>query len=440
MNLINNLKSGVVDRLRGSSLRARSSRGVVALSVGTVAERILRLVRNMILARLLAPDDFGLMALVLSVLMLLGCLTDVGVRQSIIHHQKGDKKEYLNIAWWVQVIQGIGLFMIVWLVAPAICRFYGKPELLNLLRVSLLVVIFNALTSPRLYVLDKEFRFVKALCLIQGSSVLGTAVAIGLAFYMQNVWVLVIGQVVQIGVQCLLSHILCPFRPMLKIDRRYLKEFLKFGRGMLGLAFLTVISMQTDVFVLAKLLPSKQLGMYALALSLARQPVMLFSGTIGRVLLPAFAKKQDDKQSICRAALKMIRATVVFGVPLIAFAAIFAGPILSVVYGPRYAVVAVPFGILCITMLFRVQGSILASVYLAVGKPHLHRRFVALLAVLIIVLIYPGVVLFGLTGTAGVLLVANAIAVCMQVAWTRRIIGLHFKDYVACWIPLARFQ
>ena len=437
MNLINNLKSGVVDRLRGSSLRARSARGVVTLGIGTVAERILRLVRNMILARLLAPDDFGLMALVLSVLMLLGCLTDVGVRQSIIHYQEGGKREYLNIAWWVQVVRGIGLFITALLVAPAICRFYGKPELLNLLRVSLLVVILNGLTSPRLYLLEKEFRFVKALCLIQGSSLLGTLVAIVLAFYMQNVWVLVIGQVVQIGVQCLLSHILCPFRPMLKIDRRYLKEFLKFGRGMLGLAFLTVISMQTDVFVLAKLLSSEKVGMYALALSLARQPVMLFSGTIGRVLLPAFAEKQNDRKALCSAVVRLLRIILLFGVPLAIFTALASKTILSIVYGAKYSVVSVPFALLCFAMLFNVQAVVLASIYIGIGKPHLHRRYVTLLAGLIICLIYPGIKLFGLAGAAVVLLFSHIIAVLMQIVWMKGVIGLRFKDYLSCWVPPA---
>lgn len=438
MHLSKRLTSPILDRLRGSSLGARSSRGVVALGVGTVAERILRLVRNMILARLLAPDDFGLMAIVLSVLVLLGCVTDVGVRQSIIHHQEGGKRGYLNIAWWVQVVRGIGLFITVWLVAPAICRFYGKPELLNLLRVSLLVVIFNALTSPRLYVLDKEFRFVKALCLIQGSSVLGTAVAIGLAFYMQNVWVLVIGQIVQIGVQCLLSHILCPFRPMLKIDRRYLKEFLKFGRGMLGLAFLTVISMQTDVFVLAKLLPSEQLGMYALALSLARQPVMLFSGTIGRVLLPVFAEKQNDRKALCDAVLKILKSILLFGVPIVVITAFGAKTILSVIYGARYGAVAVPFALLCFAMLFYVQAIVLSQIYMGIGMPHLHRRYVVLLASLIISLIYPGIKFFGLVGAAGVLLFSNAAAVFMQIIWMKSVIGLRFKDYIYCWWPLSK--
>ncbi|MBA7646896.1 Lipopolysaccharide biosynthesis protein WzxC [subsurface metagenome] len=338
------------------------------------------------------------------------------------------------------MVRGIGLFIIALLVAPAICRFYDKPELLNLLRVSFLSALFFGVTSPRVFVLEKEFRFIKAALLIQGSTLLGTLITVGLAFYMRSVWCLVIGRVSEGLLRCVLSFVFCQFWPKFSIDRTSLEQLLRFCRGMLGLSFLTIVALQTDVFVLAKLLPTEQVGMYALALALAQQPAGMFSQTIGRVLLPAFAKKQDDKQSICRAALKMIRATVVFGVPLIAFAAIFAGPILSVVYGSRYAAVAVPFGILCASMLFRVQGSILATIFLATGQPHLHRRFVTLLVALIIVLIYPGVVLFGLAGAAGVLLLANATAVFMQVIWMREQIGLRFEEYVFCWLPLPRLS
>jgi lipopolysaccharide exporter len=429
--------SNKIALIQGSSLKARSARGSLILAAGSFLERGMGLVRTMILARILAPGDFGLMAIVMSVLAVLSSVTDIGVQQSIIYHPEGNKKEYLNIAWWIQVARAAGLFIAAFLIAPTICRFYDKPELLNLLRVSFLVVIFSGFTSPCLYLLDKEFRFVKALCLMQGSSLLGTVVAIALAFYMPSVWILVIAQLVQTGVQCLLSHILCPFRPILNIDLRYLKEFLKFGQGMVGLSFLTIIAMQTDVFVLGKLVSSKEVGIYALALSLAQQPMFFFARTIGRVLLPAFAEKQNDKKALCSAVVRIIRSILLFGVPLLVVAAFGAKIILSIVYGARYSVAAVPFALLCFAMLFYVQAVVLSQVYMGIGIPHLHRRYVILLAGLIICLIYPGIKLFGLTGAAGVLLFSHAIAVFMQVVWMKRVIGIRFKDYIYCWWPLS---
>jgi PST family polysaccharide transporter/lipopolysaccharide exporter len=441
--LFDTLRKAVSNKIamtQGSSLKARSARGALILAIGTFFERGMGLVRNMILARLLAPKDFGLMAIVLSILTVLDSFTDIGVRLSIIQNPDGNKKEYLNIAWWVQVVRAAGLFIAAFLIAPAICRFYGKPELLNLLRVSFLVVIFGGFTSPCLYLLDKELRFVKALFLVQGTSLIGTATAIILAFYMQNVWILVIAQLVQTGLQCLLSHILCPFRPMFNIDRRYLKEILSFGRGMVGLSFLTVLSLQTDVFVLGKLLPSEQVGMYALALSLAQQPVLFFSRTIGRVLLPVFAEKQDDKRALCSAVVRMLKSILLFGVPLSVVAVLGSKAILSVIYGAQYSVVAVPFALLCFAMLFYAQAIVLSSVYFAVGKPHLHRRYLILLLFLMLSLIYPGIKLFGLAGAAGVLLFSHTIAVFMQVVWMKKVIGLRFPDYMFCWVPTSWFN
>ena len=439
MILFNKLRKAISNKIaliQGSGLKARSARGSLILATGSFFERGMGLVRNMILARILAPGDFGLMAIVMSVLAVLSSLTDIGVQQSVIRHPEGNQKGYLNVAWWIQIARAAGLFIVAFLVAPTICRFYGKPELLNLLRVSFLVVIFGGFTSPCLYLLDKEFRFVKALCLMQGSSLLGTVVAIILAFYMRSVWILVIAQLVQSGVQCLLSHILCPFRPMLKIDREYLKDVLNFGRGMAGLSFLTIISMQTDVFVMGKLLTSKQVGMYALALSLAQQPMLFFARTIGRVLLPAFAEKQNDKKALCSAVVRILKGILLFGVPLSVLAALWAKTILSVIYGAQYSVAAVPFALLCFAMLFYVQAVVLSQIYMGIGMPHLHRRYVILLAGLIISLIYPGIKFFGLAGAAGVLLFSHCIAVFMQIIWMKRVIGIRFKDYIHCWWPL----
>jgi len=434
VNLINKTFVTITDKIKGDSLKARASRGAIVLTVATFIERLTRLVRNMVLARLLAPEDFGLMAIVMAVLTCLQAFTDVGVQQSVIQNKAGAKAEYLNIAWWFQAVRGLGLFVIAFLGAPAICSFYDKPELLGLLRVSIMAVLFSGLTSPRLFVLEKEFRFLKVVFLVHGSAMLGVLITISLALYMQNVWVLVIGYVGQSVLTCFLSHVLCPFRPKFTIDRNSFNELLWFCRRMLGLSFLTIVSLQTDVFVLGKLVPTAQVGMYALALSLAMQPTGVFGQTISRVLLPAFAEKQDDPKFLRHAMLKLIRATVVLGIPLVAIAAIFAGSILSLIYGPRYAVVAVPFGILCAAQLFRIQACILAMIFLAIGQPHLQRRYVILLAALMIGLIYPGVVLFGLTGAAGVILLANTIALCAQVIWVGKVIDLRFKEFVFCWL------
>ena len=435
MNLINKTFVTITDKIKGGSLKARSARGAAVLGIGTVGERFLRLVRNMILARILAPDAFGTMAMVIAASSIFETLSDVGIRQSVIQNTRGANANYLNVAWWFQSLRGFGFCVIGFLAAPWISRFYDMPELPSLLRVAFIVMVFNGLMSPRVYVLEKKFQFGRVVFLTQGSGLLSTLLTIGLAFYLKNVWALVVGLVAEAVVRCMLSYVLCPFQPRLSIDRECFSDLLKFAKGMLGLAFLSIVVRQTDILVLGKIVSGEQLGMYYLALQLAYQPVLLFERMIGKVLLPAFAEKQDDKESIYRAMLAIVRTTAVFGVPLLAFLIICAGPILSVVYGSQYAQVSVPFSLLCLWGLVCTQGIVVSSILIGVGLPHLHRRAVALRAVILIGLIYPAIIFWGLSGAAIAVLTAYSVALVVPFVWMRRLINLKFNEYALSWLP-----
>lgn len=435
MQSINRTISGVISRFRGNSLKARGARGVTILGAATAGERVLRLVRNMLLARILAPEAFGTMAMVLAASSIFESLSDVGVRQSIIQSKKGVDADYLNVAWWLQVLRGLGLYILGIIASPWVSRFYRMPDLLPLLRVAFIAMIFHGLVSPRTYVLEKKLQFGRYVLLTQGSGLLSTLLTIGLAFYLKNVWALVIGLVAEAAIRCVLSFILCPMSPQLSINRESLKELLNFARGMLGLSFLSVIIQQIDVITLGKMVSREQLGLYYMAFQLADQPVQLFNRIIGRVILPAFAEKQDDKKSICRAMLTMARGIGVFGIPLLAFAIMCAGPILSLVYGSQYSAVAIPFALLCVCGLAQMEGIKVASILLGLGLPHLHRWAVILRGVLLASLIYPAIVYGGLSGAAAAVLTAYSAGLVVPFVWIRKLIKLDLTEYMRSWLP-----
>jgi len=420
----------------GKSLKTKSINSVVALTTGTFAGRGLRLVRNMILVRLLAEELLAEMAVVLAATVAFESFSEVGVQQSVIQNKNGADPDYLNIAWWFQACRGAGLFVIGLLVAPIIGSFFSNPEMTVLLRVAFISTLFRGLVSPRMYAIEKQYRFGLLMFIVQGSSILGTVTTIVLVSIMKNIWALIIGYVAEVAIMCLLSHILVPFRPSLKINRPYLSELMRFARGMFGLPFLTVITWQADVFMLRKLLPEEQLGllgMYYMVLRLAEQPAWAFSQIIGRVLLPVFAEGQDSNEILRRRVLKVIRFTLILSVPLVAIVAVGSKPLISLIYTPKYAAVSVAFALLCVTMFLKTQAHILVTICLAVGKPHLHRRYAIFLAACVVCLMYPGIKLFGVTGAAGVLLISNIVAFCLQICWVGKIVNLRFQDY-AFWL------
>jgi len=436
------LLDGAVSRVRksiyGDSIKARSARAVMALGVGTVTGGGMKFVRSMVLARILAPDQIGIMAIVMSFSIAFDALAEVGVKQSVIQNKEGANTDYLNVAWWIQVARGLCLFGIAFLLAPWISSFYDNPELLSLLRVAFLAIVLRAFVSPRAYVLEKEYKFGQAVFIIQGSAILGAITTVGLALVIRNVWALVVGFVIEMAIMCILSFIFVPFLPRFRIDRKSLVELMKFARGMFGLPVLTMISFQAPNLVLGKVIPKDQLGQlgfYSYASLLAYIPIDLYARIISPVLLPAFSEVQDDKSALCRGLLQTTRWTAFFVVPLIALMVCCASELLLVAYGPQYVVMAIPFTFLCLQILARNEASILAGMYLAIAQPHLQRRFAIIRAMAIIGLIYPAAVRFGPLGVAVVIAVSHFAVLLMQVFKSREIIGLKLSHYVRSFVP-----
>ncbi len=195
-----------------------------------------------------------------------------------------------------------------------------------------------------------------------------------------------------------------------------------------------MIAFELDIFVLGKLTPIAMVGIYSMSRRLALTPKELYARIFGPILLSAFSVKQDDRHSLRKAILKMTKATAVLGLPAVGFAVVCAGAILYVILGKKYISAAVPFGLLSVCTLVRTQAVTLASVYLALGRPHLHRRFVAIRALVLGCLIYPAITHFGMVGAAAAVLFAEVTGLFMQVVWMQKEIGFHLVEYLLCWL------
>ena len=250
MKIINDIRLLV----NSQNLLSRGIRAGSILTLGSLAENILRFIRNIILTRLLAPDAFGLMATVMASVVVVEVFSEVGLKQSVIQNKRGAEESFLNIIWWISSLRGVILYIIGYFIAPFICDFYEKPELLLLIRVGFLSILFNGFLSPRVHVLEKEMRFKKWVILMQGSGVLGVLIAIVLAFYLQNVWALVFGYIAESFVRCALSYLFVPIKPQWNLNRVFLQDILTFSKRMFGLPILTMLFLQTDVFVIGKVL------------------------------------------------------------------------------------------------------------------------------------------------------------------------------------------
>lgn len=436
----------IIKSFKGGSLKACCARSSVILGGGTVADKGLAFLSKLILVRLLLPEEIGLMVLIISLTAMFEVFTEVGIKHSVIQNKNGAKSGYLNMAWWFQSVRALGLYAIAFFAAPLVCKFYfaGKTEVLDnhtyqelylLVRVAFLAILFTGLISPRAHVLEKEFKFGKSVLIIQGSAIIGTAITIALALIYRNVWAMVIGFASMTMLRCLLSFILCPFMPRFEFDKDSFGELLHFAKGMFGIPILAYLAFNLDILVAGKMVNAGLLGMYGMALVLACVPRELFLRIIVPTLLPAFAAKQGDFPGLCAAVLKLTKMTALITVPTVILMVSHSKTILSIVYGNEFSVVALPFSFLCVCIMINIQSNLPTLVFFAIGQPSKHRLFVGARAIILSAIIYPSIKMAGLSGAALAVLVANSIALVLQVRVAEKTIGLEAGKYFMSWIP-----
>ncbi|MCC2593654.1 oligosaccharide flippase family protein [Tessaracoccus sp. OS52] len=413
-------------------MRSKALRGGKYLAAGTLVERLARLGRNMLLARVIAPDQFGIMAIALAVISLFEAVTEVGVAQAVIQNKNGGTPEFLNVAWWFGAARGLVIAALAVPLAGPIAAFYGEPHLASLLMVAPLTVIFTGLASPRMYALQRQFEFRATLFTIQGSGIIATAFTILLGFLLQNVWALLWGAVFEAFLRFLLSFILCPIRPRFHLEAQSRKDLFQFTRGMAGLSVLTLLVMQADTIVLGKVVDAHHLGLYTMAIALAAFPLGIFSKVVRPLVVPILAHFQDDPAGMRRSVQSLSRLVWLFGLPLTTVMASVSAPLLIMVYGrPEFAQAAPAFAIYSLFAIVYMASMVSFSVYLAIGQPELQRRFTVVRAIVVAVTLYPLAVLMGGTGAALSLLVAMIVAMLVQLFNLRTVIGLPVHSYLS---------
>lgn len=411
------------------NLRSKVLRGNAWLGSWSVGSQFSRFVRNIILTRLLAPEAFGTMAIVLSISSFLHAMTDIGVKEGLVQNPKGAEEHYANAAWWLALGRSLLLYGFLFSLAPWLARFYGNHEVTALLRVVALGVIFDGALSSKAYVAMKEMKFGKWAAIIQGGGICGVILTLVLAFFIRDVWALAIGAVAQSAASCVLSYIICPHVPSFSWDKGAMRDLLHFAKGLAGLSFLNFIFARTDVFVLGKLFQPAELGFYVMAIYVVQTPTSFIMNMFGQTLLPAFSHIQENTARINQILVKLTWMLAAAAMPALVFIFFCGHSLLTFFYGSRYAAAAPALAVAgCVAVLNIINGNI-TTIFYAKGVPQLHRRCVAFMAVTMILLIYPFAKWFGLVGGQLAALVAVLVGYASQLERVQKVTGLDLRRY-----------
>jgi O-antigen/teichoic acid export membrane protein len=342
--------------------------GWMGLGYGTV--QVLRLVNNVILARLLAPPILGLMAVVNSIRTGVELLSDVGIMQNIISSPRGEEPDFYDTAWTLQAIRGLVLAAICLILAVPLARFFEYPELAAILPVASLFFVFTGFDSTARPLIQKQLQVARLNVFDIAIAVVSVIVHVTLALITPTIWALILGSVLTGAATLIGSFLFIPgMRHRFMIDPESARQVLKFGKWVFLSSIVYFFAMNFDRLYFAKQITLSQLGVYGIARSLA-DVISLFVGRASSfVLYPAVAASGLAPLEL-RHKLLRGRRTLLFltAIGVGAFMAL-SGEIVDLLYDSRYHEAALILPILCIGVWFSILTSTNDSILMGLSRP-----------------------------------------------------------------------
>lgn len=335
-----------------------------------VGRAALQFSQMMILARLLAPADFGIMAIVVSITAFMLVFTDLGVSTAIIHYQEVTHDE-LSSLYWLNVLVGAVLMFLLIIGSPWISRLiFHEPALTPFLALISVNFVFLAIGQQLRVMAEKTLRFAMLARVEILAALGGSATAVIWAWYRPSVYALLAGVLVNGFLQAALLWLLGSdgWRPAARLDLKGIRRFLKFGAYIVGGDFVNSLNRQADILVGGRLFPASVLGTYSLPRNLCLNLSLVTNPIITRVGLPVMAKTQTDKAFLRSVYLKTMRMTASVNVPIYLAIAVFSRDVVSVAFGPKWLNSAPLLVLLAIWGLFRSWGNPVGSLLYAVGR------------------------------------------------------------------------
>jgi O-antigen/teichoic acid export membrane protein len=332
--------------------------------------QLLRLVNNVILARLLAPPIFGLMAVVNAVRTGVELLSDVGIMQNIISNPKGDDPLFYDTAWTLQVMRGLTLAVFSTLLAVPIARFFHHPELATIMPVASLFFIFTGFESTSRGLIQKRLQIARASIFQIILATVTLAAHVIAALITQTVWALVFGSVATGAASLILTYLYIPgTRHRFIIDPASARQLMKFGKWVFFSSIVYFFAMNFDRLYFAKQITLSQLGVYGIARSLADMVSLFVQRCSSFVLYPTVAAARLPPIELRKRILHG-RRTLLFG------AAVFMGCFLALsdlivglLYDARYREAGMVLPILCAGVWFNILSSTNDAILMGLSRP-----------------------------------------------------------------------
>ncbi|WP_022836534.1 MOP flippase family protein [Salisaeta longa] len=415
------------------SIAQRTITGLLWMALDQWGSKAASFLTFLILARLLSPEAFGLVALATVFVAFAHVIADQGFTDAIVQRDALNDL-HVHSAFWVNVTLALGLIGVTWLTAPWIAVLFNEPELEDVLQGMSLIFGIRALTGVQEALFRRDVEF-KALSVGGFIGVCGGAgVGIGMAVAGYGVWSLVVQQIVHQIIYAIILWWMSPWTPQFLFSFLHAKDLFSFGLGVLGANILNFFNRRMDDLLIGGFLGSTALGYYNVAYRILLALTQMISSVGSRVMFPVFSQLQHNLDRLRQSYYAAIKYTVMLSAPIYVGLAVLAPYIIPTAFGAKWEA-SVP--IMQVLSFVGILHSVLyfnSPVILSQGRSLLNMSLTMLRAIVnftaFLIAVQWGIFAVAVTYTAMGYLLAP-----VEVGVVHRLIQINWKRYIDAVLP-----
>ena len=333
------------------SLQQKIISGVFWQGLSRIGSQGISFVISIVLARLLAPREFGVIALMMVFVSLCNVIVESGFCKAIIQKKDADQLDFCSV-FYINLVLGVFFYCILFLFAPLVAKFYQSPELTRYLRFLSLVLIVNSFAIVQRAILDKRMMFHLSFRINWTAMIISGSVGIGMAYHGWGVWALVAQQLTSAICGCLLLWLLVKWRPQWCFAWERIKRLFQFGWKVLFSSLLDTLYNDIYSIVIGKIASLTDLGFYNRGKSIPALGMGIINSTVGSVLFPAFSQIQDDREKMRALARRGLQNIMFLVIPALTLLFILAEPLVRIVLTDKWLPCVIYLQLCCITFFY----------------------------------------------------------------------------------------
>lgn len=356
--------------LRLPGVSSKLSREVGWLVIPYGAQQVLRLVTNIVLTRLLAPEIFGVMLLINSLRTGTELLSDIGIGQSVVRSRNGDDRDFLDSAWTLQVLRGLLLTLFALLATAPIAALYDRPDLAPLILAVSPIFLFTGLQSAGLFVAQRRMQLRRRAIYETASTIINSVISIGLALFIKSAWALVIALVAGTLVTTMLSFVVFERRlPRFHWEAAHFREIISFGKWIFLSTAIYFAATSYDRLYLVAALPIALAGIYSIARTASDILAALAHRGGTFLVFPRAAAAHNEGGDVGHQLRGTRRRALALVAVVTGLAVAASDQFILLAYDERYHAAAFMIPILVVSVWFYTLSAFADSMLMGVGRP-----------------------------------------------------------------------